>query len=244
VRHDVRQGRGRAGSGAALAARIAPAVEEVVRKQAGAGVAWSTTARCRSPPTPPTSRTASADSAGPAHLRLPGPGRISQSRQARVRRPPGRSRRRTPGCNAGDQRADLKAARRTWRTSKAATAKVKAHETFMSAARRRDRLFSATTTIRAGNVSVRDRGGDAPGVRDGGEAGVILQIDCPDLGMGRHIQLRRPVPRRLQEEGAAAHRSLEPRALRHSVEQLRMHLCWGNYEGPHHCDVPLADIIA
>jgi 5-methyltetrahydropteroyltriglutamate--homocysteine methyltransferase len=26
-------------------------------------------------------------------------------------------------------------------------------------------------------------------------------------------------------------------------ERLRMHLCWGNYEGPHHCDVPLADII-
>ena len=26
-------------------------------------------------------------------------------------------------------------------------------------------------------------------------------------------------------------------------EQLRMHLCWGNYEGPHHYDVPLADII-
>ena len=37
-------------------------------------------------------------------------------------------------------------------------------------------------------------------------------------------------------------------ALNHALanippEQLRMHLCWGNYEGPHHCDVPLADII-
>ena len=37
-------------------------------------------------------------------------------------------------------------------------------------------------------------------------------------------------------------------ALNHAIanippEQLRMHLCWGNYEGPHHCDVPLADVI-
>jgi 5-methyltetrahydropteroyltriglutamate--homocysteine methyltransferase len=37
-------------------------------------------------------------------------------------------------------------------------------------------------------------------------------------------------------------------ALNHALanippEQLRMHLCWGNYEGPHHCDVPMADII-
>ena len=27
------------------------------------------------------------------------------------------------------------------------------------------------------------------------------------------------------------------------AERVRMHLCWGNYEGPHHCDVPLADIV-
>jgi 5-methyltetrahydropteroyltriglutamate--homocysteine methyltransferase len=37
-------------------------------------------------------------------------------------------------------------------------------------------------------------------------------------------------------------------ALNHAVrniapEQLRMHLCWGNYPGPHHCDVPIAEII-
>jgi len=41
---------------------------------------------------------------------------------------------------------------------------------------------------------------------------------------------------------------LHVEALDHAVanippEQLRMHLCWGNYEGPHHCDVPLADVI-
>ena len=39
--------------------------------------------------------------------------------------------------------------------------------------------------------------------------------------------------------GAAVRRVLRNIA----PEQLRMHLCWGNYEGPHHCDVPLADVI-
>ena len=75
------------------------------------------------------------------------------------------------------------------------------------------------------------------------KAGLVLQIDCPDLGMGRHIQhadLSLPEWRRKAQ--------LHVEALDHAVanirpEQLRMHLCWGNYEGPHHCDVALADVI-
>jgi 5-methyltetrahydropteroyltriglutamate--homocysteine methyltransferase len=74
-------------------------------------------------------------------------------------------------------------------------------------------------------------------------AGLVLQIDCPDLGMGRHIQyahLSLPEWRKKAEMHVealnAATRNIPP-------EQLRMHLCWGNYEGPHHCDVPLADIV-
>ena len=74
-------------------------------------------------------------------------------------------------------------------------------------------------------------------------AGFTLQLDCPDLAMGRHIQfadLDLAAFRRM----AALHLS----ALDHAVarippEQLRMHLCWGNYEGPHHHDVPLADLL-
>jgi 5-methyltetrahydropteroyltriglutamate--homocysteine methyltransferase len=71
----------------------------------------------------------------------------------------------------------------------------------------------------------------------------VLQIDCPDLGMGRHIQY---ADLSLSEWRKKAQMHVE--ALNHAVErvpaeQLRMHLCWGNYEGPHHCDVPLADVI-
>jgi 5-methyltetrahydropteroyltriglutamate--homocysteine methyltransferase len=75
------------------------------------------------------------------------------------------------------------------------------------------------------------------------KSGVILQIDCPDLGMGRHIQYAHLS---LAEFKKKARLHIE--VLNHALssippEQLRMHLCWGNYEGPHHCDVPLADII-
>jgi 5-methyltetrahydropteroyltriglutamate--homocysteine methyltransferase len=74
-------------------------------------------------------------------------------------------------------------------------------------------------------------------------AGATVQLDCPDLGMGRHMvyadldlaEFRRTIAVNIE-------------ALNHAVrnipaEQLRMHLCWGNYPGPHHHDVPIADII-
>jgi 5-methyltetrahydropteroyltriglutamate--homocysteine methyltransferase len=74
-------------------------------------------------------------------------------------------------------------------------------------------------------------------------AGLDLQIDCPDLAMGRHIQY---ADLSLAEFRKRA--ELNVAALNHALaairpERLRLHLCWGNYEGPHHCDVPLADII-
>ena len=74
-------------------------------------------------------------------------------------------------------------------------------------------------------------------------AGIVLQLDCPDLGMGRHVQY---VDLSLEEFRKKAQLHIE--ALNHAVrnippEQMRMHLCWGNYEAPHQMDVPLADII-
>ncbi len=74
-------------------------------------------------------------------------------------------------------------------------------------------------------------------------AGFVLQLDCPDLGMGRHIQY---ADLSLAEFRKKAQMHVE--AFNHATrdipsERMRLHLCWGNYEGPHHCDVPLADII-
>jgi len=74
-------------------------------------------------------------------------------------------------------------------------------------------------------------------------AGITLQIDCPDLAMGRHVQFAD-----LDLAEFRKRMALHIEALNHAVanipaDQLRMHMCWGNYPGPHHCDVPFADII-
>ena len=74
-------------------------------------------------------------------------------------------------------------------------------------------------------------------------AGVALQIDAPDLAMGRHIMYR---DRSDAEFVAAAERHVEAinRALRDiPADRVRLHLCWGNYEGPHHLDIGLEKII-
>lgn len=74
-------------------------------------------------------------------------------------------------------------------------------------------------------------------------AGLLLQVDCPDLAMGRHIRFR---DADLDSFKKAAQRQVE--ALNYALsdvpaERVRMHLCWGNYEGPHHHDVDLNDIV-
>jgi 5-methyltetrahydropteroyltriglutamate--homocysteine methyltransferase len=70
-------------------------------------------------------------------------------------------------------------------------------------------------------------------------AGILLQIDAPDLAMGRHTMYRN----RSVEEFlglAAQHIEVLNEALRNvPAERVRMHVCWGNYEGPHHHDVPM-----
>ena len=74
-------------------------------------------------------------------------------------------------------------------------------------------------------------------------AGILLQIDAPDLAMGRHTMYR---DRSLEEFDRLAARHIE--VLNHALrnvpaERVRMHVCWGNYEGPHHHDVPLARLL-
>ena len=69
--------------------------------------------------------------------------------------------------------------------------------------------------------------------------GVLLQIDAPDLGMGRHTMYKN---RSIEEYLKLA--ELHVRVLNHALrnvpaDRVRMHICWGNYEGPHHHDVPM-----
>ncbi|MEA2380942.1 MAG: 5-methyltetrahydropteroyltriglutamate--homocysteine methyltransferase [Solirubrobacteraceae bacterium] len=72
--------------------------------------------------------------------------------------------------------------------------------------------------------------------------GLVLQLDCPDLALTRH---------RIGAESVEDFRRfvrLHVEAINHATrdipsEAMRMHVCWGNYEGPHHHDVPLRDIV-
>jgi len=74
-------------------------------------------------------------------------------------------------------------------------------------------------------------------------AGLILQIDSPDLAMGRHIRFRD-----VDDAEFLRNAALQIEALNHALrdvpaDRVRMHICWGNYEGPHTHDIPLEKII-
>jgi 5-methyltetrahydropteroyltriglutamate--homocysteine methyltransferase len=74
-------------------------------------------------------------------------------------------------------------------------------------------------------------------------AGFILQIDAPDLGSARHNQYQHLSDEeflRIAERNIAA---LNAATANIPPDAMRMHLCWGNYEGPHTYDIPLAKIL-
>jgi 5-methyltetrahydropteroyltriglutamate--homocysteine methyltransferase len=75
------------------------------------------------------------------------------------------------------------------------------------------------------------------------EAGLVLQIDAPDLALERHVLY---ADRPLEDFVAFAHHVIA--AINRAIDGLprdrvRLHVCWGNYDGPHCYDVPLADMI-
>lgn len=74
-------------------------------------------------------------------------------------------------------------------------------------------------------------------------AGLLVQIDAPDLAMGRHTMYRAQSTNEFLDR-AARHIEVLNHALRNvPAEHVRMHVCWGNYEGPHHHDIPLEELL-
>jgi 5-methyltetrahydropteroyltriglutamate--homocysteine methyltransferase len=74
------------------------------------------------------------------------------------------------------------------------------------------------------------------------DAGFALQLDCPDLAMAHHTGFQD-----LSEEEFLKRAALHVEVLNHAVrnipaESMRLHICWGNYEGPHDHDIPLAKV--
>jgi 5-methyltetrahydropteroyltriglutamate--homocysteine methyltransferase len=74
-------------------------------------------------------------------------------------------------------------------------------------------------------------------------AGFILQIDAPDLAMGRHSRFKHLDDAQFLRCAEIHVEALNGALANIPADRLRMHVCWGNYEGPHTHDIPLAKIL-
>ncbi len=164
---------------------------------------------------------------------------------ARVFNDPGRKGRRTPACNGPIAVKDTHSAKLDMENLTAAAKAADASAFFSSAAspgvislffrndyyaKHEDYLFAIAEAMRFEYETIT-------------ASGATLQLDCPDLAMGRHVQCAK-----LSLSEFRNRMRLHIDAMNHAVrnipaERLRMHVCWGNYPGPHHCDVPFADIF-
>jgi len=229
----------------ALAAQIRAAVGDVVRRQTAAGLDVVNDGEFSKPSYATYVKDRLTGFGGASHpleyrdlVDFPGMAR-------RVFGDPGRARRRTPACTGPIAVRDADAARVDADNLRAAVGGRAPGGAFLTAASpgvislffRNDHypsheayLFAIAEAMRAEYETV-------------ARAGFVLQVDCPDLAMGRHIQYAD-----LSVEDFRRMARLHVEALNHAlasvpVEQVRIHLCWGNYEGPHHYDVALSDII-
>jgi 5-methyltetrahydropteroyltriglutamate--homocysteine methyltransferase len=157
----------------------------------------------------------------------------------------GRQHRKTPACNGPVSSRDVQAPRRDAERLQQAVAGKNPTGLFLSAASpgvttlffrndfypsHEEYLFAVAEALRHEYEAIH-------------ASGVMLQVDCPDLAMGRHTQYAhlglKDFRAQLEMHVEALNRAL----VNIPAERVRMHLCWGNYPGPHHCDVPLRDIV-
>jgi 5-methyltetrahydropteroyltriglutamate--homocysteine methyltransferase len=260
---------------AALAARVRDAVAEVVKKQLDAGIDIVNDGEMSKPSYATYVKDRLAGFGGAGNTFVYQDLAEFPNLAKRVFGDPGRSRRKTPACNAPIQVRDADAAKAdvdNLKTALAALASEASGQRGNSMVRSPDTRPERGSSARAatgrteafmsaaspGVISLFFRNEHYPSqeaylfaiaeamrheYETVAKAGIVLQIDCPDLAMGRHIQY---ADLSLAEFRKRAEMHVE--ALNHALadiapEQLRLHLCWGNYEGPHHCDVALADII-
>lgn len=74
-------------------------------------------------------------------------------------------------------------------------------------------------------------------------AGLILQLDSPDLGLGRHMMFKDKSDADYQRLAALHVEALNHATRNIDASMMRLHVCWGNYEGPHHCDAPMSMVL-
>jgi 5-methyltetrahydropteroyltriglutamate--homocysteine methyltransferase len=239
----------------ALERRVASAVAEVVTKQVEAGIDIVDDGEMSKPSyaTYVKDRLSGFGGSGNTFVYQDLVGFPNLAR--RVFGDPGRSRRKTPACDAPIGIRDADAARRDVAHLQSALSAVASQDPSGDRHRVEDAFLTAASpgvvSLFFRNEHYRSDETYLAAIADAmrheyetiANAGLVLQIDCPDLGMGRHIQYAE-LPLAEFRRKAELHVEALNDALRNiPAEQLRMHLCWGNYEGPHHCDVPLADVI-
>jgi 5-methyltetrahydropteroyltriglutamate--homocysteine methyltransferase len=230
--------------GAALEARVTAAVAEIVGNQQSAGVDLVNDGEMSKPSYATYIKDRLAGFGGESNTFRYADLDDFPALARRVFNDPGRARRKTPACIGPISVRDKDAAVRDAANLKAAL-RGNAADGFLSAASPgviglffknqhypsyEAYLFAIADAMRHEYEAVVN-------------AGFVLQIDCPDLAMGRHIQFAD-----LDLAGFRKMAQLHIAALNHALanipaDRARLHLCWGNYEGPHHRDVPLADII-
>jgi len=229
----------------ALEQRIAAAVDEVVKKQVAAGIDIVDDGEMSKPSYATYVKDRLSGFGGSGNTFVYQDLVAFPNLAKRVFGDPGRSRRKTPACNAPIGVRDPEAARRDVEHLQAATATVHVEDSFLTAASpgvvslffRDDHYGSDEAYLAAIGEAMRHE------YETIAKSGILLQIDCPDLGMGRHIQYADLSLSEFRKKAELHVEALNDALRNIPSEQLRMHLCWGNYEGPHHCDVPLADVI-
>jgi 5-methyltetrahydropteroyltriglutamate--homocysteine methyltransferase len=229
----------------ALAARIRSAVVEVVGKQVQAGIDVVSDGELSKPSYATYVKDRLTGFGGASHplqyqdlVDFPGMAR-------RVFGDPGRARRKTPACDGAIGMRDPRAAQADVDNLRAALAIAPASEGFMSAASpgvvslffRNEHYPSHEAYLFAIAEAMRHEYETIAG------GGFVLQIDCPDLAMGRHIQYAALSVDDFRKAARLHIEALNVALANVPAEQARVHLCWGNYEGPHHYDVPIADIL-
>ena len=231
----------------AFEARVESAVREVVQRQLSAGISLINDGEMSKP-----------SYATYVKDRLNGFGGTGNSftfadieaypnTKARVFADPGRKHRKTPACNGPVSMRDVDAPRRDASRLKEAVAAKGAQPTgmFLSSASpgitsfffrndfypsREDYVFAIAEVLRHEYEAIVN-------------AGMMLQVDCPDLAMGRHTQFAALDVNGFREQMELHIEALNRALVNIPADKVRMHLCWGNYPGPHHCDVPFAEIV-
>jgi 5-methyltetrahydropteroyltriglutamate--homocysteine methyltransferase len=230
----------------ALAARVAEAVDESVRRQVEAGLSVVNDGEMSKPSYATYVKDRLSGFEGESVRNYHFQDLVDYPRSAQmVADNPGRRKRSAPACTGPVAVADHSAVAVDVANLTASAAAAGAPATFSSAASPgvvslffdnqfydtdEEYLFAIAEAMRPEYEAV-------------AASGAVLQLDCPDLAMGRHT-----VYARLDLEEFRRRAALNIEALNHGVrnipaDRLRMHLCWGNYPGPHHHDVALADVI-